>query len=75
MITLFYSCDLCGLTDVALEVRERPAEEDVRVWMDGVVRAVWVDHARQRPDCHPTEMKNLKIPMTGRQWVGGPVIQ
>jgi len=70
MITVFYSCPACGLKDVAVVVPARETE-DVRVWMDKTIRLTCDDHAQRSPSCHPEQLHDLKIPITGADRVGG----
>lgn len=73
-ITVLYSCDLCGLKRIPLEVKARD-EEDVVTWMDNVVMLLGLDHRRRSPHCHPKSLTNVMIPMTGSTKIGGPVVQ
>ena len=72
-ITCKYSCPLCGLKRVAIDVPARGIEA-ITVWMDATVRRIAADHRRRSPHCNATEMKELLIPMTGTQRVGGPSV-
>lgn len=73
-IQVLYSCDLCGLKDVAVDVPMR-GEEDVLQWMDKTVIHLGNDHFRRHPECHPEKLTNIKIPITGAEKIGGPAIQ
>lgn len=74
-IDVLYSCHLCGLSDVTVSVRARRSEEDVIAWMEGTcIPATGADHARRSPTCHPQSLQNLKIPIDGAEWVGGPKV-
>lgn len=70
-ITVLYSCDLCGLTDAHCDVPARE-DEDVLVWMEQTIQLVAANHHRRSPLCRPKTLKNLMIPMTGRDRIGGP---
>ena len=72
-IRVFYSCALCGLIKVGLDVPAREVE-DVRVWMDSTILLLSQDHNRLSPHCHPTTLTNLLIPMTGVDRIGGPAV-
>ncbi len=74
-ITCQYSCTLCGLTDVEVEVPIREKSQNIVEWMKNIcIPATVVDHARLMPDCHPTELHDLKIPVpAGSPMVGRPV--
>jgi hypothetical protein len=73
-ITVLYSCPACGLADMPVPVPAR-TDEDVLKWMDATVRACCDDHRRRSPECRPTELYDLKIPMTGADRVGGAPVQ
>lgn len=73
-IRVRYSCPDCGLKKVVCEVPAR-GEEDVRIWMEATIASVGADHQRRSPRCHPTQLHDLMIPMTGADRIGGPNIQ
>ena len=64
MIKILYTCDLCGIKDAEVEVRERGDEEDIRDWMQALTVAAGVDHAHKSPLCHPGTLTNVKIPIS-----------
>lgn len=67
-----YSCPLCGLFKVHCDVPAR-GDEDVLVWMEQTIAALSHDHHARSPQCHPGELKDVMIPMTGTDRIGGPV--
>jgi len=71
-IQVFYSCPLCALRKVAISVPAREGE-DVLQWMEATLRLLAADHAQRSPTCHPDQLHDLMIPMTGTARVGGPV--
>ena len=73
-ITVFYSCPLCATVKAAVTVPARESE-DVGEWMENTVRLLGDDHRARSPHCHPAELKNVMIPMSGRDRIGGPVMQ
>jgi hypothetical protein len=73
-ITCKYSCPACGLKRVACPVPARMTEP-VTVWMEATVRRISADHRLRSPHCHAREMKELLIPMTGTDRIGGPTVQ
>lgn len=73
-ITCKYSCAGCGLQRVAIDVPAR-VTEPVKVWMDATVNRIAADHRRRSPHCRSQELKELMIPMTGRDRIGGPTVQ
>lgn len=78
MLGIRYTCALCELYDVTVEVRFREPAEDIIVWMKQVVEpALGKDHQRRSPDCHPTMLTQVKIPMPpGKEGlIGGPTHQ
>lgn len=72
--TCKYSCKLCGIKRVALEVPARSVES-VTAWMDATVRRIAADHRRRSPHCRAKELTELLIPTTGTDRIGGPVVQ
>jgi hypothetical protein len=74
VITVQYSCVLCGTQDAPVRVRARASDEDLKTWMDMTIMAVSDDHNRRSPHCHPKTLSNLKIPVEGAEWVGGPAV-
>ena len=73
-ITCRYSCEGCGLDQVACAVPAR-ADEDVLVWMEQTIRHLCADHARRSPHCHPQSLQELMIPIRGADRIGGPSLQ
>lgn len=72
-IRVKYSCHLCGLRNIEVDVPARRTE-DVLEWMDGTVRLLGRDHARRSPRCHPTQLKDVMIPMPpGTDRIGDPI--
>lgn len=70
-IRVLYSCPLCGLFKVSCDVPAR-GEEDVVAWMHQTVAALSRDHHARSPRCQPRELKDVMIPMAGRDRIGGP---
>lgn len=76
-ISVLYSCILCGLRDITVHVPARmdPDAEDVVRWMEDVVLvAIGNDHHLRSPHCPTRRLQDLKIPITGAEWIGGPPI-
>lgn len=69
-----YSCAVCSLHRVPLDVPAREAES-VTDWMTATVQLVANDHQRRSPGCPAKELTELMIPMSGTDRVGGPVVQ
>jgi hypothetical protein len=66
-----YSCPLCGLRDVAVDVTSR-GEEDVVQWIEQVCMVELAsDHATRSPHCHPLQLHDIKIPIAGAEKIGG----
>lgn len=62
-LQVLYSCELCGVEDRQVEVRERHGTaEDVRDWMKYVIEEVCRDHTALS-NCRAVELKCLKIPV------------
>lgn len=70
---VMYSCHLCGLRKIQLDVPARE-EEDVKAWLDATARLVHVDHQHRTPGCPNPKIDDLMIPMTGTDRVGGPIV-
>lgn len=72
-LSILYSCPLCRLRDATVEVRLRRPDEDVVAWMKEVVEPGLVrDHRSRSPSCTAPSARDVKIPLTGRQYIGGP---
>ena len=69
-IEVMYSCFGCGLTDVVVPVPAREGEE-IEPWMNDLIARLSYDHSLRSPRCHPEELKNVKIPITGASKIGG----
>jgi hypothetical protein len=76
-IVCMYSCQACGLVDVRVPVRLRYRGEGVSHWVKhAVTPALAADHkAKRQGTCQPMALQEVKIPLTGRERVGGPVVQ
>lgn len=75
-IEVRYSCPSCGLVDQRVPVPERLPDQNVVQWMETVcIVALAKDHAFRSPSCSPADnqLHDIKIPLTGRPNVGGPV--
>lgn len=76
MITIRYSCPACGLVDEKVDVRDREPGENVVTWTRDVMGwAINIQHRRRSPGCNAKTAEDVKIPMTGRNIIGGPIIQ
>lgn len=73
-IMVEYSCPPCGLLKISCPVPTR-GEEDVLAWMDKMIHVLTADHHRRSPRCHPESLKDITIPMSGREKIGGPTLQ
>lgn len=73
-IRVLYSCQMCALKDAAVDVPAR-GDEDVKVWMDATVLAVWRDHWKRSPRCRPNVLTEMKIPVSHTDRIGGPPLQ
>ncbi len=72
-IRVLYTCRLCGLDNVGVDVPAR-GDENVLVWMDSTARQLSEDHAKRSPNCYPKTLDEIKIPITGANKVGGPCV-
>lgn len=63
-IELKYTCSLCGLRRVPVEVEERGDGQALGDWMrDVVTPALVADHRRRSMLCLPKEFAEVMIPM------------
>jgi hypothetical protein len=70
-----YSCTLCGVHRVEVDVPAR-TNEDVVFWMQEVLGlAVSNDHRARSPLCESRTMSEVMIPLSGVDKLGGPIIQ
>lgn len=69
-----YSCALCGLKRVEIQLPAR-GEESVTDCMQATVNLVAKDHRRRSPHCRAKELTEFLIPTTGRDKIGGPSVQ
>lgn len=70
-----YSCHLCGLKDIEVQIPARETE-DVLAWMHQVLEpGVGADHQMRSPHCKPKTLKDVKIPMSGADRIGGATAQ
>jgi hypothetical protein len=75
-ITCKYSCALCGLKRVAVEIPMRASDETAVHWMEQlVIPNLVADHEQRSPACHPETLSELLIPMAGADYIGGPPVQ
>lgn len=64
MITIKFSCPLCGLKGHELQIPARESEQvNVADWMGRVI--VWCadEHRRISPNCHPEQLHDVMIPL------------
>lgn len=71
-ITCKYSCPECGLERIEVQVPVRTTQ-DVVAWIEKVCLYILAaDHNSRSPHCTPAELKDLMIPVTGADKIGGP---
>lgn len=58
-----YSCSLCGVKDAEQELPLRGPAEEIRAYMDAVVRTFLMHHLLRFPGCQATEFTGIKIPV------------
>jgi hypothetical protein len=75
MITIYFSCEGCGLVKQPLQVpaREDPETEAVIPWMNQTTAIISEEHRRLSPNCTAKELKNIMIPLEGAEFVGQQV--
>jgi hypothetical protein len=70
-IKVRYSCRVCHLVDAVVEVPARTADdENIIKWMNATIIVIGNDHRRRSPQCRPTQLHDVKIPIQG-EIVGG----
>lgn len=75
-IRVFYSCALCRLKKVAVDVVARRPDETLMAWMDVLGNYLQKDHLRRSPGCQATTCQDVMIPTGGPDHrVGGPPLQ
>lgn len=74
MVTVKYSCVLCGLQNQSVQIPARPETTDVREWMKMMETLLASDHVQRSPGCQPKTLQNIMIPFPAGGWVGGPPI-
>lgn len=75
-IPVRFSCRLCGLKDVTVDAPARDAGVDVRFWLEQTLgHAIKREHARLSPGCMSLEISEIKIPTTGRPFIGSAIVQ
>lgn len=73
---LLYSCHQCLIVKAEIDAPDRHPSEDIKSWMDVVIRIIAVDHSQRSPFCRATEISEIHIPMPpGTERIGEPVKQ
>lgn len=71
-VTVLYSCKLCGIERAPCAVPERLLSEDIGDWMKQTLGpALSRDHDQRSPGCKPDQLREVMIPMTGTDRIGG----
>lgn len=73
VLQVMYSCD-CGLKDRKVSVPVRKIKEPVDTWMKNLTKLVSRDHETFAPNCKYDTLSTLKIPMSNREYLGGPEV-
>lgn len=74
-IKCLYSCEGCGIERAEVEVPIRTTQ-DVAEWMERVViYIVSGHHAAHSPECTAQTMRDVMIPITGADKIGGSSLQ
>lgn len=62
-IKCLYSCKICGLKDIEVDVPARE-QEDVLQWFDKILSpALSRDHRKRTYWCIPKELSDVKVPI------------
>lgn len=77
MITCMFSCKVCGLDRIKVQVpaRETPDLEkanDVVAWVNRTAQLLGEEHSRLRPDCPAREL-DIYLPIEGAEFIGQQV--
>ncbi len=65
-IKVFYSCEDCGVTDVAVMVERRRSDEGVVEWMKDLAKVLGLHHELRKVDtCHTGRLALIKVPLSG----------
>jgi hypothetical protein len=73
-VTVYYSCPRCSVVDKPVVLRCRRPGEDVSDWVNFVIGLIATDHRRLFPSCGTKTLHDLKIPVAGSEYIGGPPI-
>ena len=75
-VRCMYSCRLCGLTKIAVDVPARGPNESVVHWVgETAARMLGEDHSSKSPTCRITKLDEVWIPIDGAARIGDPPIQ
>lgn len=58
-----YSCELCGVKNAEQQLPLRGPAEEIKAYMDAVVRAFMMHHLLRFPGCQATKFTEIKIPV------------
>jgi len=72
-LTIFYTCDSCGINERPINVKAREKDENIVRWIEQVTICISNDHSRVSPDCRAERMTNVKIPISGADQIGGVI--
>lgn len=75
LIGVKYTCGLCTVVDATVQVPARPSEMDLEKWMANLTAIIQADHQRRTPGCPARKLKQVAIPVSNAEWIGGPPIQ
>lgn len=72
MARCFYTCSMCPLKDVPVEVAPRDRQYNVVQWMKKiVVPALMADHKMRAPRCRAKSFADIKVPIEAAQILVG----
>ena len=69
-----YTCNLCGLFRISVNIKARTTEDICYYLENIVIPKLMQDHHQRSPNCHPNELTELMIPIpNGTNKIGGVV--
>ena len=69
-IKVRYTCGMCGIKRMPVDVDERDDGQDVTEWLKLMSFELVADHRKRSPDCHPLVFDEVMIPTDEHTPVG-----
>lgn len=61
-IKVRYTCGLCGIKRMPVDVAERDDDQEVTAWVKRMAIELAADHRKRSPACHPLVFDEIMIP-------------